>query len=404
MTLSPVALPPPPPDITNAFADNAKAAALGKALFSDRSFAGPLVDADNDGTHGTLGRVGDTGRVACADCHLPDSGFVDARSPGHALSLGAGWGVRRAPSLLDVGQGKLLTWDGRHDAFFNQVFGPIESPVEMNSSRLYVAERLAIAYRAQYEDVFGPMPAFDDATQYPQLAATLTGCQPKYGVPATTCNGSFHGMPGDGAEFDSLVAAKQEAVNRAVASFGKAVGAYLRTLSCGQSRFDQWAHGDAAALTASEQRGAGLFADHCATCHSGPFLSDFQFHNVGVQPVKVGFSPADIGDKGASDGIAGALADPLNSKGIYSDGDDGRLPATVPTNLLGAFETPKLRCVQDRPTFLHTAQLHTLLQVVDFFNNGGEHSGFPGQSELQPLGLTADDEDDLVAFLETLGP
>src|SRR5256885_14068479 len=44
-------LPAVPPDPTNAYADNAAAAALGQRLFFDKSYSGPLV-VGNDGTDG----------------------------------------------------------------------------------------------------------------------------------------------------------------------------------------------------------------------------------------------------------------------------------------------------------------------------------------------------------------
>jgi cytochrome c peroxidase len=406
-TLSPETLPPPPPDVSNRFSDDAAAATLGQKLFFDPGFAGPLLDRDNDGSATTLGKAGQTGRVSCAGCHIPASGFVDTRSSGEQISLAAGWGLRRAPSLLDVGQDKLLMWDGRRDALYTQVFGPIESPVEMNSSRLYVAEQLARTYRAEYEAIFGPMPPFDDPTKFPQLAATLTGCQPKYGSPQQTCDGIAHGVPGDHAEYDSLSAADQQAVNLAVVNLGKAIAAYERKLSCGAGRFDQFVHGKPGALNSSEQRGAALFVGKagCIVCHSGPYLSDQKFHDVGLGPKPVGVVFADLGDQGAYTGIAAALADPLNSRGLYSDGDDGRLPTSVTPQMEEAFKTPKLRCVDRRPSFMHTGQTRTLGLVVDFFNRGGDGPGLYANNELHPLGLTAAEQQDIANFLGTLaGP
>ena len=39
----------PTPDISNAYADDAKAAALGQKLFLEVAFSGPLLDLDDDG-------------------------------------------------------------------------------------------------------------------------------------------------------------------------------------------------------------------------------------------------------------------------------------------------------------------------------------------------------------------
>jgi len=128
-TLAPPALPPPPPDRTNRFAGNPLAAELGKKLFFDARFSGPLLEGDNDGGPATLGKKGQTGRVACAGCHIPAAGFQDNRTLGYSISLAAGWGRRHAPSLYDVGQQKLLMWDGRRDTFHSQIFEALESPV-----------------------------------------------------------------------------------------------------------------------------------------------------------------------------------------------------------------------------------------------------------------------------------
>ncbi len=405
--LSPAALPAPPPDITNRFADDAGAAALGQRFFFEPGFSGKLLDGDNDGTANALGAQGETGKVACSGCHVPEAGFLDDRTLGKQISLGAGWGKRRAPSLLDVGQAKLLMWDGRHDTLYNQPFGPLESPVEMNSSRLYVAQRIYALYRGEYEALFGPMPPLDDATRFPALDAERTGCKPRIVDQSSTCNGVAHGIPGDGAEFDSLSPADQDAVTEVVVNLGKALGAYQRLLTCGPSRFDAWVAGDESALSPAEQRGARVFigAGRCVSCHSGPFFSDQSFHNVGLKPGPVAVVFVDQDDAGAAQGLAAALADPLNSRGKYSDGDDGRLPRAVPPDSLGAFRTPTLRCVARRPSFMHTGQMSSLAQVVSFFARGGDHFGYPGTREIEPLNLTSRDEQDLVAFLGALdGP
>ncbi len=405
--LSPSTLPAAPTDVTNAFADNPAAATFGQSLFYDPAFSGPLLDTDNDGSLGTLGKAGQAGRVACAGCHLPTGFFSDTRSGQLQISLGAGWGRRRAPSLLDVGQAKVVMWDGKRDTLYDQIFGPLESVVEMNSSRLYMAEIIFQKYKGPYEAVFGALPALDDATQFPALSATLTGCQPLTpSSPAPTCDGTFHGMPGDGAEFDGMTPANQTAVTRVVVNAGKAIGAFERQLTCGPTPFDAWMHGGTPVSRAA-QRGAAVFVGDgkCVTCHSGPFMSDQKFHDLGLEPVVVQQAFLDGDDEGAETGLAYALANAINSRSAFSDGDDGRLPAAVTPAMDGAFRTPTMRCVSLRPTFMHTGQIQTLAELVAFLNQGGKLTGYPGTNELQELGLTSLQQSDLVAFLGALaGP
>jgi cytochrome c peroxidase len=396
--LAPATLPPPPKDVSNKWADDAAAARLGQRFFMDPGFSGKLLDGDNDGTPETLGKKGETGKVSCAGCHVPKSGFIDDRTLNKQISLAAGWVLRRTPSLLDVGQAKVIMWDGRRDALYNQPFGPIENPLEMNSSRLYVAQQIIARYKADYEAVFGPLP---NLSHIPPLDAALTGCDDLMADRAVC-----HGMPGDKAEYDGLSAADQDAVTRIVVNFGKALGAYQRRLTCGPGRFDRWVQGDAAALDASEQRGAQIFLGKgkCVQCHSGPYFSDQKFHNVGLRPATVAVVFIDANDEGAIKGLAASLADPLNTRGKYSDGDDGRLFEPTPAHA-GAFRTPMLRCVSKHPSFMHTAQMGTLEEVISFFDLGGHGAGFPGESELMPLGLTAAERADLEAFIRTLeGP
>jgi cytochrome c peroxidase len=403
--LSPAQPPAPGPDASNHWADDPRAALFGRRLFFETGFSGKLIDGDNDGTVNALGNKGDTGKVACAGCHLPMTVFSDSRSIQRQTSLAAGWGLRRAPSLLDVGQSRVIMWDGRHDALYNQVFGPIESAVEMNSSRLFAAAQVFSAHRSEYEAIFGPLPPLDDATRFPPLTAAQTGCDVLDDTPK--CTTPMRGTPGDGAAFDGMTSVDKDAVTRVIVNVGKAIGAYERLLSCGTGSFDRWMRGDASALTRAEQRGAALFVGkgRCAECHGGPFLSDEKFHNVGLQPSLVASVFIDADDPGASEGFALTLKDPLNVKGTFSDGDDGRLPSTIEAAWLGAFRTPRLRCVSKRPSFMHTGQHRTLDEVISFFNRGGDSYGYPGTSELTALGLTARERADLVAFMGSLdGP
>ena len=92
----------PPPDPSNAYADDARAAVLGKKWFFDRRLSGPL-GTDNDGvTNGSLGPPNAEGRISCADCHDPMLGGSDHRSRPPATSLGANYSGRNAQSVLNA--------------------------------------------------------------------------------------------------------------------------------------------------------------------------------------------------------------------------------------------------------------------------------------------------------------
>jgi len=390
---------PPSLDPSNRVDGDAAARAFGHRLFFEPALSGRLLEGDNDGTSSTLGKAGEAGRVSCAGCHVPTAGFVDNRSPHRQISLGALWGKRRAPTLLEVASTTLFNWDGRRDTIWGQAVGVMENKSEFNSGRLLVAQQVFRLHRTEYESVFGAMPQLDDATRFPQLEPLQGGCD--VGPEETA---ACRGKPGDKSDYDGMAPAAQRDATTVTVNVAKAIAAYVRELRCGASAFEQWLDGDEAALGRSAQRGAALFVGkaECSGCHSGPNLSDGKFHNVGLRPATVAVAFTDSNDRGAGEAQALLLDDPLNTKGEFSDGDRGVLPMAVGPALEGAFRTPTLRCIKDQPSYMHTAQLASLDEVVDFFDQGGDPAGFPGQSEIAPLHLSARERADLVAFIQAL--
>ena len=399
--------PRPPADPTNRHADDPKAAELGHRLFFDPGFSGTLLSTDNNVIGGAPGVPGQRGKVACQSCHVAKDGFVDTRTFGKRISLASSWVLRRTPSLFDVAQVPLLMWDGRRSTLFGQAIGPVESADELNGSRLFLAQEIARRYRAAYEAIFGPIGDLG-----PELAAALNGCtEESFGTPFDArppAERGCHGMPGDRAEYDALSTEQKASVDAVAANFGKALAAYQRQLSCGPGRFDAWMNGEANALSEREIAGARLFVGRgkCIECHSGPYFSDHEFHNVGLRPERVTNFLIDENDPGASEGLPFAILDPFGASGPHSDAKEipeERRPrdATGPQRL-GAFRTPMLRCVSKRPSFMHTASLSSLKRVVEFFNKGGDSTGFLGAKTIAPLGLRPEEVDALVAFLQTL--
>jgi len=94
------------------------------------------------------------------------------------------------------------------------------------------------------------------------------------------------------------------------------------------------------------------------------------------------------------------LGSAFNRNGVYSDDvNTGKLetiPAVLPDTWKGTFRTPSLRGVAQSAPYMHTGQLTTLSDVIDFYAAGGGGNKLPGFS------ITAQEKADLIAFLGTL--
>jgi cytochrome c peroxidase len=77
------------------------------------------------------------------------------------------------------------------------------------------------------------------------------------------------------------------------------------------------------------------------------------------------------------------------------------IPATMPESTRAAFRTPALRGVAATGPYMHSGQLTTLADVVDFYDRGGDTPA-AGTKEIQPLNLTVAQKADLVNFLKAL--
>ena len=131
--------------------------------------------------------------------------------------------------------------------------------------------------------------------------------------------------------------------------------------------------GDARAMNRAAIRGMALFKGkaRCILCHNGPNFTDNKFHNLGVP--QVGPQKEDL----------------------------GRYAVTHREQDRGAFKTPTLRSIIETTPYMHDGAFLTLEEVIDFLDKGGGPN--PHLSPLlKPLGLTREEEGDLVAFLEAL--
>src|SRR5215831_16233873 len=103
-TLSP--LPALPVDTTNKYRDSPAAALLGQKLFFEPRLSGPIQTGTP--AQGQLGAIGETGKIACRNCHMPESGWLfDIRSNNggpipNATALGSLWMTRNVSSVVNT--------------------------------------------------------------------------------------------------------------------------------------------------------------------------------------------------------------------------------------------------------------------------------------------------------------
>ena len=103
-TLSP--LPPLPVDTTNKYRNSRAAALLGQKLFFEPRLSGPIQTGTP--AEGQLGAIGEKGKIACRNCHMPESRWLfDVRSNNggpipNATALGSLWMTRNASSIVNT--------------------------------------------------------------------------------------------------------------------------------------------------------------------------------------------------------------------------------------------------------------------------------------------------------------
>ncbi|MXY38349.1 MAG: hypothetical protein F4160_20080 [Rhodospirillaceae bacterium] len=330
------------PDPSNRVSGKPAAIALGKALFFET-------------------RLSLSGAISCATCHRPDAGWTDglARSRGHEAV------DRNALSLFNLRFNRWFGWDGAQDTLWAQNLRPLLDRREMGvgaagAARLVRADRqLACGYR----QAFGEAPGADD--------------------------------------------------ERVFVDLGKAMAAFLETLVTGRTPFDDFrdalARNDAAGRArypAAAKRGLRLFVGrgNCAFCHFGPAFTNGEFADAGV-PHFAGPGRADPGRFG---GIRKLRKSPYTLLGRFND-DPARTTAVKTRHVrlahsnFGEFRVPGLRNAALTAPYMHAGSLETLADVVRHYSTLDEerlHAG--GERILRRLDLSAQEQADLVAFLETL--
>lgn len=389
-TLSP--LPELPPDPTNKYATDPAAAVFGQKMFFETGYSDKLTIGD-DGQNGSLGSVGTSSVVSCAACHDPSTYFVDKRSKPGNVSLGVKFTTRNTPGLVNAVYYDYFGWGGKQDSLWMQAATSFESGSNSRGNRCHLVHLIWEKYKDEYNAIFDtPLPeALDpnapDADRFP------ANCKPKSGDAP------------DGA-WEKMTQEDRDAVLDILANQGKAVAAYESKLVSGNSDFDKYVAGDKDAISPAAKRGLDLFINKaaCVDCHMGAFFSDNKFHNLGVPQIGPNL-PTE--DDGRYSDISKLRKHTFNSLSRFRDGED---PKKITDELMpkeenmGQFKTAILRGVALSGPYMHTGGFSSLREVVEFYNDGGGASNYAGVKSpaIVPLGLSDQEIDDLVAFLETL--
>ncbi len=197
--------------------------------------------------------------------------------------------------------------------------------------------------------------------------------------------------------------------------FGLAVQMYESTLVSNDTPFDRFAEGNNNALTEQQKQGLNVFQTKglCINCHSGPEFTAASVTSVQEEPLDRMEGTAAIYDTGFNNtavrptredlaiGDVDPFGNPLSLSRLAQR--DGSISANEPVVADGGFKVPGLRNVELTAPYFHNGGQLTLLQVVEFYNRGGDFDNGEDQDpDIHPLQLSEDEIEALVAFMKGL--
>lgn len=291
--------------------------------------------------------------VSCATCHDPAMALAEANMVG--IGIRNLKGARNSPTVLNSMFNELQFWDGRAPTLEEQAKMPIINSVEMgmkDHAEVVARVKSITEYQSEFARVF----------------------------------------PGEGITIDTIA---------------KAIASFERTQLSGNSPFDRFMAGDQQAISDSAKRGWELFNGkaRCISCHSfnpsTPFFTDFKFHNIGVAAKDQNF--ADLARRArqllnANPQRQQEVLDEIALQPGFSE--LGRYLVTRQPRDIGAFKTSPLRDIELTAPYMHNGSEKTLLDVVKFYDKGGEPN-MNLDGGMRPLKLTDQEMEDLVELMKT---
>lgn len=299
---------------------------------------------------------------SCASCHFAEAGFRSNLAQGLGTG-GLGWNQRRhrdeavfpteidkqnilVPSVLNSAYQDVMMWDGRLGSTGPNRQEDLVQEFDVNRFGMDGLETQAIDGMIVHK--LGTA-AISRLREYQKLFAE-----------------AFPDRP--------YVAAEVEDIKRA----GLAIAAYERTLLTNQAPFQKWLKGDTKAMSDQQLRGGiTFFSSSCAHCHTGPNLAATNFYAVGFADHQEDWNGVNF----------------------------GRGSVTKTTSDDFKFKIPQLYNLADSSPYGHGASFNSLREIVEYFNRAEPQNlaaKYSGNISVwfRPLNLTAQQIDDLTAFLE----
>ncbi len=292
-------------------------------------------------------RLSGDASTSCASCHSPESGWGDGGDLSRGYPGTQHW--RNSQTILNSAYYAKLFWAGEVPSLEAQAKSAATGNVAGNGDTMMMEERLRQIpeYVKRFREVFGsPWPTIDDAW-------------------------------------------------RAISAFERTIVSNAKDVP-----FDRFMKGDKKALSESAERGLALFQGKagCVQCHNGPLLSDEDYHNVGV-PKNPAFEEDPL--RQITLRFQHVIRGVPESVYRKADRDLGLYYTTKRKADTGRFRTPSLRELKYTAPFMHNGAFFELDEVIDFYDEGGGEDANKSPL-LKKLGLSDEEKEDLLAFLESL--
>ncbi|MGR9091198.1 MAG: cytochrome-c peroxidase, partial [Gammaproteobacteria bacterium] len=295
--------------------------------------------------------------ISCAMCHVPEQGFAH-NELATAVGLEGRTVRRNSPTIYNVGYMQRLFHDARDDRLEHQVWQPLLAVNEMaNPSVSAVVNKISSLadYAGLFEQAFGGDPV-------------------------------------------------------GIATIGKALASYERTIVSANSPFDRWHFGGEKAAVADDvKRGFAIFTGkgQCSSCHliaaDHALFTDQTVHNTGIgyersmrlpptEPQRVLLAPGIFIDVDPT-AVTESSEKPPADLGYYEITQN---PADR-----WKYRTPSLRNIALTGPYMHDGSLTSLEAVIEFYERGGIANELLDPL-IKPLGLNTQERADLAAFLRSL--